>query len=144
MDRLNRRVVELAVGDARPSGDALNIARFHHRRVPHAVLMFERATNDVTYDLKIAVRVGAETLAALHAILVDHAQTAVTHVLRVVIIRKGKGVVAVQPAVIGVAAFVGSSNLNHGSQGMKGWCAVDWIAPNGPARCGIPRASRPG
>src|SRR5258708_8905929 len=137
MDRLNWRVVEFTVGDARPSRDALHVARFHHRRVPHAVLMFERATNDVTYDLKIAVRVGAETLAALHAILVDHAQTAVTHVLRVVIIRKGKGVVAVQQAVIGVAAFVGLSNLNHGRRWMNGWRVTDRMVPNGPARFGI-------
>ena len=130
-------MVEFTVGDARPSGDALNIARFHHRRVPHAVFMFECATNDVTDDLKIAVRVGAETLAALHAILVDHAQTAVTHVLRIMIVRERKSVVAVQPAVIGVAAFVGVSKLNHGRRWMNGWRVTDRMVPNGPARGGI-------
>src|SRR6266567_808778 len=98
--------------------------------------MLECATNDVTDDLKIAVRVRAKTLAALHAVFVDHAQAAVTHVRRIVIIRERKGVGAVQPAEVSVAAFVGSSNLNHGLRWMNGCPVTDRIVPNGPARRG--------
>ena len=75
--------------------------------------MLERAADDVTDDFKVAMRMRAETLAALHAVFVDHPQAAKADVLRVVIVGEGKRVMTVQPAVIGMASFVGSANFNH-------------------------------
>ncbi len=93
--------------------DALHLASLHHSAVSHAVLVFERAADDVTDDFKIAVWVRAKTLASLHSVFVNHPQAAESDVLRVVIIREGKGVVTVQPAVIGMATFVGASDFHH-------------------------------
>jgi hypothetical protein len=55
------------------------------------------------------VRVLAKPLATFNAILIDHPQAAVAHVRRVVIVRERESVVAVQPAMIGMTAFFGSS-----------------------------------
>ena len=94
--------------------DALHLASFHHCAVSHAVLVLERAADNVTDDFEIAMRMRAETLAPLHAVFVDHPQAAESDVLRVVVIGEGKRVMTVQPAVIGMATFVGSANFNHG------------------------------
>src|ERR1051325_8958052 len=47
------------------------------------------------------------------AILVDHAQGAESHELRIVVIGEGEGVVRVQPPVIEVPALLGLANVNH-------------------------------
>src|SRR5450759_4037884 len=99
------RWIELAVLHALPRAHALHVAGTDHRAVAHAVLVLERALEDVGDDLHVAVAMGAEALARLHDVLVDHAQAAKPNVLRVVVIGKRKRVVAVEPAVVGMAAF---------------------------------------
>jgi hypothetical protein len=61
------------------------------------------------------VAVGREALAGGDAVLVDDAQGAEAHVPRVVIIGEREGVVGVEPAVVGVATFVGASD-EHGRE----------------------------
>jgi hypothetical protein len=59
------------------------------------------------------VAVRAEALPRLDAVLVDDAKGAEPHVLRVVVIREGKGVEGAKPAVLGKASFVAAANLHH-------------------------------
>jgi hypothetical protein len=75
--------------------------------------MTQRALQDVADDLHVAVAVGAEARAGLHPVLVDHAQRAETHVLRVVIIGEGEAVVGVEPAVIGMAPVGAAAQFGH-------------------------------
>ena len=49
------------------------------------------------------------------AVLVDHAQRAEAHVLRVVVVGEREGVAAVEPAVVGVPALVAAPELDHGA-----------------------------
>src|SRR5260370_18163294 len=76
--------------------------------------MLESAIQHVGDDFHVAVRVHGEPAAAGHAVIVHDAQRAEMHVLRVVVIGKGKGEMGVQPAVIGVTAFVALANVDHG------------------------------
>ena len=48
-----------------------------------------------------------------YAVLVDDAQRAIAHVLRVVIVGERKRVVRIQPAVVGMASFVTLANSQH-------------------------------
>jgi hypothetical protein len=57
--------------------------------------------------------VHAETAGGFDTVLVDHAQRAELHVLRIVIVGKRKTVKAVEPAVIDVAALSGFAQLDH-------------------------------
>ena len=52
-----------------------------------------------------------EALPRSNPVIVDDAQGAKAHVRRVVIVREGEGVIAVEPAVIGMATFIGSSDI---------------------------------
>ena len=124
VNRLTWRIINFTVRNARSRRNALHLASLHHRTVSHAVLVLERTTDDVTDDFEVTMRMRAETLAALNAVFIDHPQAAESDVLRVVIIRERKGVVTVQPAVIGMATFVGSANFNHGR--------IVWLANPSP------------
>ena len=68
----------------RASGQPLDIARADRRAVAHRILVSQRPVEHVTDDLHVAVTVGAEALSRLHAVLVDDAQRAPSHVPRVV------------------------------------------------------------
>ncbi len=48
-----------------------------------------------------------------HTILVNHTQAAEPHVYGTVIVRKGKCMVTIEPAVVGMAAFAGPSEWDH-------------------------------
>src|SRR5260370_39297367 len=113
MNRLGGRIIELAMCDARSGRDALHLARLHYRCVAHAVFMRARAADDVADDFAIAVRVCAEAFAALHPVFVKHAQAAKPRVFRIIVVREGKWMLTVQPAVIGMASLAGSSNCDH-------------------------------
>lgn len=64
--------------------------------------MRELAGEDVGEDFGVAVRVRREAGAGRHAVFVEHAQGAELLELRGVVLREGEGVVAVEPAVVGV------------------------------------------
>ena len=104
MHEIVLRRIEFAVHDAGARAHALHVARLDDRTGAHAVLVLQRAFQHVADDFHIAVAVRAETHARLHAVFVDHAQRAKAHFLRIMVIGEGKRVVAVQPAVIGMAA----------------------------------------
>src|SRR5690348_2497561 len=65
-------------------------------------------------DLHVPVRVRAEAAALGDAIVVDDPQHRVAHVGRVVVVGEGEAVPAVEPAMVGVAAFAGGADGKHG------------------------------
>lgn len=77
--------------------------------ISHAVLVGDGSGDDVAENLHFAVRVGGETCARCDDVLVDDAEAAETHVGGIVVICEAEGVIAIQPTVIGVAAFGGTS-----------------------------------
>src|SRR3546814_711999 len=107
-------VVELRMGDAAPGAHALNLTRNDHGAIAHGILVGERALNDIADDFHVAMAMGAETLARLHAILVDHSQRPPMHVLGVVVVGEREAVPGVEPAVIGVATFMCGTQGDHG------------------------------
>ena len=76
--------------------------------------MRELPREHVADDLHVAVAVGAEARARLHAVLVDHAQRAELDVLGIEVIGEREAVLRLEPAVVGVAALVAASDLVHG------------------------------
>ena len=113
MHWLDGRVVKFTVRDPAPGADALDVSGFEHGFMPHAIAVLKRAAQDVGDDLHVAVRVRAEAAATGDRVVVDNAQRAEAHPTRLVIVRERKCVVGVQPTVVGVASFVGSSNCQH-------------------------------
>ena len=75
----------------------------------HAVPVRQLPAEDVAEDLGVAVRVRGEAGPRGDAILVQHAQGAEGHEGWVVVAGEGEGVVAVQPAVVGVPARGGAA-----------------------------------
>src|SRR3954466_2450049 len=57
---------------------------------------------------------GAESASGRHAILIDDAEAAETHVRGIVVIGEGEGVIAVEPAVLGMAPLVAFAEGKHG------------------------------
>src|SRR2546421_611826 len=113
VDELRWRVVELAVSDARPSAHPLNVPGADDGARPETVFVRERSLEDIGDDLHVSMRVSAEALARLNAILVDHAKRAKAHEARLVVIGEGKRVVALEPTVLGVSPLLGSAHSNH-------------------------------
>src|SRR5512132_2969197 len=115
MHRLVLRVVELAVPNSGPGGHALHIAGANDGAGSHAVLVLQRAFEDIGDDLHVLVPVRLETATWLNAILVDHAQDAEAHMLRIIVLAEGEGMPAVEPTEIGCAArFGGTESDGHG------------------------------
>src|SRR6266571_6811648 len=106
-------VVVLAVQHAAPGAHPLHVARHDGRAVAHRILVAERAFEHIADDFHVAVAVRAEAGTGLHPVLVDHAQHAVAHVARIVIIGEREAVVRIEPAVIGMAAFAAAAQLDH-------------------------------
>ena len=100
--------------DAPARAHQLNLARLELPPVAHAVLVLQRAFQHVAEDLHVAVRMRPEALPRSNPVVVDDAQRAKAHVRRIVIVREGKGVMRVEPAVVGMAAFIGPSDIQFG------------------------------
>src|SRR5260370_17206916 len=98
MNPILRRGIELAVQNAAPGTDVLQIACFNHSTITHRVLVFEFALDDVAEDFGIPVRMFAKSLSRLNYIVVDDAQRVKAHVLRIEIVAERERVPAVQPA----------------------------------------------
>src|SRR6185503_9956496 len=103
MDEFACRMVVFAVGDAGPRGDPLHVTGAHHGLRAHAVLVLQRATDHLTDNFKVAMGVRPEAFPSLDPVLVNNAQSAKTHMLRVVVVGKRKRMVAIQPTVIRVS-----------------------------------------
>ena len=93
------------VGAIGAGSHVLCLARANHAAIAHRILVLEGAAEDVGDDLHVPVRVHAEPLARQDEIVVDDAQAAEAHPLRIVVVREAKRVISVQPPVVGVAAF---------------------------------------
>ena len=113
MHRLVLRGVEFTMLHAGASGHVLHVTRLDDAAIAHRILVLQRAAQDVGDDLHVAVRMLAETHARHHKIVVDDAQAAEAHPLRIVIIREAEGVITVQPAMFGVAPFICFSNIHN-------------------------------
>src|SRR6266480_7291696 len=77
--------------------------------------MFQRALQNVGKNLHVAMTVPGKTTSFLHDVFVDYTQTAESHVRRIVVITKRKGVIGIEPAEIEVTALLGFANLDHAS-----------------------------
>ena len=97
--------------DAPARAHQLNLAGLELPPVAHAVLVLQRAFQHVAEDLHVAVRMRPEALPRRNPVVVDDAQGAEAHVRRVIIVREGEGVISVEPAVVGMATLIGSSNI---------------------------------
>src|SRR5271165_3300171 len=113
MRGLGIRGVEFAVGHAGARAHVLDVAGLNHRAVAHAVLVSERAFKHVSDDFHVAMRMRGETAAAGNAIVVHDPQGTELYVLRVVVSGERKSETAVEPAVIGVAAVLALTDVNH-------------------------------
>src|SRR5438876_1154402 len=117
---LAARGVVLAVRHAGAGAHALHLAGADDGAGPQAVLVLERALDDVRDDLHVAVAVGGKAPARLHPILVHDAQGAEAHVARVEVVGEGEGVAAREPAELGAAALVARADGDHGASITRG------------------------
>src|SRR5436190_2552475 len=144
VNRLARRPVELAVRDAGARCDPLQLAGAQRLGVTHAVLMRQLAAKHVGEDLHIVVAMRAEARARRHPVLIDHAKRPEAHMFPIEIIREGKAVIAVQPAVIGVTAFLTFTNRRHAATSNLSATVVTTDAANRlSAATSSARTSRP-
>src|SRR5215469_5912661 len=81
--------------------------------------MRQRAFKHVSHDFHVAVRVSWKTAASGDPVVIHHPQRAEMDMLRVVVIGKGKRKVGIEPAMVGVPAFVALANVDH-------CCLLDW------------------
>jgi hypothetical protein len=87
--------------------------------------VLQRAAEYEGDDLHVTMRVSVESAGSGDAVIIDHAQRAEAHVLRVAVIGERERVVAVEPAMIGVPAIFGFSDLDHNNAvgGLERWSA---------------------
>lgn len=106
--------IELRVGDTAAGAHHLDFTWMKFAVVAHRIAVGKATTEDVGKNFHIPVRVGWEAAAGCHAVIIDDAQRAKSHVGGIVVIREGKGVVAIKPAVVGVSALVGAADVAWG------------------------------
>ena len=75
--------------------------------------MLQRAIYDVGDDFHVAMRVHSKAHLGRNVVFIDHPQVAEVGLLRIIIIGEAEGVVGIEPAVLGVASFVGFAYLDH-------------------------------
>src|SRR5262245_15540316 len=98
-------MIEFAMRDPRARTHALDLAGVNHRASAEAVFVLQGTLQDVREDFHVAVGVRAESSARLHTVLVYHAQRAEPHMPGVVVVGKRKRMIALQPAVPGMATL---------------------------------------
>ena len=111
-DRFRLGGVELAVEDAGAGAHQLDLSGGEGFGVAEAVLMSERAFEDVAEDFHIPMRMGREPHARGDDIVVDDTQAAKAHVGGIEVIGETEGVEGSEPAVVGVSAFLCVPNEN--------------------------------
>jgi hypothetical protein len=107
------RRVEFTVGDAGSGGHALHFTGANCGDIAEAIPVGDGSFEDHGDDFHIAVAVGAEALAWIDPIVVNYPQAAEAHVLGVLVAAEGKRMVAVEPAVVGMAAIGGKPKGFH-------------------------------
>src|SRR5580704_1559714 len=86
MNGLSFRMIEFAVSDSTARAHPLRLARTNDRARAEAVLVLERAFEDVSDDLHVAMPVRGKPCGRAHAILIDDPQRAKSHLLLIVVI----------------------------------------------------------
>ena len=81
--------------------------------------MLKGTFENVRDNLHISVSVGSEALAGSDGIVIDDAERKESHMIRVIVVRKRKRVITIQPAVISVAPLIRSSDFNHRVSGYR-------------------------
>src|SRR4029079_7122870 len=114
MHAFRTRRIELAVDHTRAGAHALYVAMADRRFAARGILVRELAFQHVADDFHVAVTMRAEALTRRDAVLVDDAQRAELHVLRVEVVGERKGVERLEPAVIGEPALMTFANFLHG------------------------------
>jgi hypothetical protein len=112
---LGLRVIELAVLDAAAGAHALHVAGADDGTRARGILVRERAVEHVADDLHVAMAVRGEAGARDDAVLVDDPQRPELDVAGVEIVGEGERMKGAEPAVVGVAALTGASDLGHGT-----------------------------
>src|SRR5207245_6153956 len=105
--------VVLAVPNAGARGHPLHFAALDHRAGAQAIPVRQSTFEDISENLHVAVKMGGETGARLHPIVVDHPERTETHVGWVMVVPERKSVAAVQPVEQRPAALFSLPNDNQ-------------------------------
>lgn len=119
------RGIELAMEDTFAGAHELDLAGLEDAAIAEAVFVLESAFDDVGEDFHVAVRVGGEAAAGGDVVFVDDAQAAEAHVGGVVVIGEGEGMMGLEPAMVGVAAFGGAADGEGMGCGFHGFAGVE-------------------
>lgn len=100
------RGVELGVFDTIAGRHVLEFARLDGAAVSEGILVAEFPRNDVGEDFHRAMRMGAEALPGRDGVLVDDAERFEAPVIGMIVSGEGKGMVGIEPAMVGVEAVI--------------------------------------
>ena len=86
------RRVKFAVRYTSPRSHSLHLAGTNDGPVTKAIFVFERSFQDITNDFHVPMTVSRESCPRLNSILVDDAQSTVSHEPWIVVVSEGKRV----------------------------------------------------
>src|SRR5271156_2534537 len=113
VNRLGFRMIEFAVRDSGAGAHPLRLAGSNDRAGAEAVLVLERAFENVGHDLHVAMAVRGKAGSRAHAIFIDDAQRAKAHLVRVVVVAERERMAAVEPVELRAAAVGGFAQCDH-------------------------------
>mmetsp|Transcript_10351 Transcript_10351/g.29559 ORF Transcript_10351/g.29559 Transcript_10351/m.29559 type:complete len:250 (-) Transcript_10351:224-973(-) len=96
-------VVELGVGDPCARGHVLDTTPTNMLLVSHGVLVGELARDDISHDLHVPMRMGAEATSWLHEVIVHDPKDTKVRVERVAVLREAEVEAALEPVAVGPA-----------------------------------------
>src|SRR5258706_1066685 len=102
MQGLGLRIVELAVLYPAACAHTLDVTRADGRAGSSGVFVGEFTRQHIADNFHVAVAIRPKARARSYAILVDDTQGAELHVPRVLVVREGKRVKSLKPAMIGL------------------------------------------
>ena len=109
--------VELGMRNAASGAHDLYLAMPNYGGIAHAVAVLQIALQGNGNNFHVVVRVSTKAHSGSNNIVVENPQEAKMHLFRVVEMGKTKGVVGIQPAVVGMSTFVGSNKCCfHGNE----------------------------
>ncbi|MOA25201.1 hypothetical protein D3C78_1459130 [compost metagenome] len=101
------------MGDTGTGTHDLHIAGFSTALVAQAVLVGDSTLTYIGDDFHVAVRMRREATASGDQVVVPDPQVAPLHPLRVIVLGKGKVMVGVEPAMVGVTKALEGAQLQH-------------------------------
>ena len=91
----------------------LHVAGFGAALVAEAVLMGDRAFADIGDDLHVGVGMRRKAGVRRDLVVVPHPQSAVAHIVGIIILAEGEVMLRLQPAVVGAAELCKGSEFDH-------------------------------